>query len=115
MALSYLCSNIYDEDDNNGYNYNKINIYDNDEMNVYNNNTQMQIDYDDNYSVKELKRIMEYYGLSKRRKNKATIIEELIMFETDIVNHKIVNRRRRLWHYIEEIKIDNYLSKFVNF
>ena len=115
LALSYLCSNIYDEDDNNGYNYNKINIYDNDEMNVYNNNTQMQIDYDDNYSVKELKRIMEYYGLSKRRKNKATIIEELIMFETDIINHKIVNRRRRLWHYIEEIKIDNYLSKFVNF
>ena len=62
-----------------------------------------------------MKRIMEYYGLSKRKKNKATIIEELIMFETNIQNQIIVSRRRRLWHYMEEIKIDNYLSKFVNF
>lgn len=114
LANSYVYSEIYSGDyDSDEFNYDKINVKDTETDS--NNILQMQLEYDENYTMMELKRIMEYYGLSKRRKNKATIIEELIMFETNIQNQIIVSRRRRLWHYMEEIKIDNYLSKFVNF
>ena len=114
LASSYVYSEIYSGDyDSDEFNYDKINVKDTETDS--NNILQMQLEYDENYTMMELKRIMEYYGLSKRRKNKATIIEELIMFETNIQNQIIVSRRRRLWHYMEEIKIDNYLSKFVNF
>tara|TARA_Y100000389_G_C17450352_1_gene514356 strand:+ start:1232 stop:1771 length:540 start_codon:yes stop_codon:yes gene_type:complete len=114
LANSYIYSEIYSGDyDSDDFNYDKINVKDTETDS--NNILQMQLEYDENYTMMELKRIMEYYGLLKRRKNKATIIEELIMFETNIQNQIIVSRRRRLWHYMEEIKIDNYLSKFVNF
>lgn len=114
LANSYVYSEIYSGDyDSDEFNYDKINVKDTETDS--NNILQMQLEYDENYTMMELKRIMEYYGLLKRRKNKATIIEELIMFETNIQNQIIVSRRRRLWHYMEEIKIDNYLSKFVNF
>ena len=114
LANSYVYSEIYSGDyDSDEFNYDKINVKDTETDS--NNILQMQLEYDENYTMVELKRIMEYYGLLKRRKNKATIIEELIMFETNIQNQIIVSRRRRLWHYMEEIKIDNYLSKFVNF
>ena len=31
----------------------------------------------------------------------------------DVINKEIVEKRKRLWSYIEEIKIDKYLSKYL--
>ena len=73
----------------------------------------LNIDYNENYTKKELERIMDYYGLSKRKKRKDEIIEELIIYENTEENEEIVNRRKMLWFYMEEIKNDNYLSKFL--
>ena len=68
-----------------------------------------------NYTVQGLGRIMEYYGLSKRRLKKDEIVQELVMFEDDASNEEIVYRRRRLWENIEELKDDSYLARYVTF
>ena len=61
----------------------------------------------------QLERIIEYYKLSKRKKKKMQIVKDIILFEKNILNCEIVERRKILWYYIEEIKSDNYLSKFL--
>ena len=73
----------------------------------------LELDYNENYKKKELERIMDYYGLSKRKKRKDEIIQDLIIFENAEENQEIVNRRKTLWYYMEEINNDNYLSKFL--
>ena len=73
----------------------------------------LQVDYNENYKKKELEIIMDYYGLSKRKKRKDELIQDIIIFENSEQNQEIVNRRKTLWYYMEEIKNDNYLSKFL--
>ena len=73
----------------------------------------MELDYNENYKKTELDRIMDYYGLSKRKKRKDHIIQDIIVFENTENNQEIVNKRKKLWFYMEEIKNDNYLSKFL--
>lgn len=73
----------------------------------------MELDYNENYKKPELERIMDYYGLSKRKKRKDDIIQDIIIFENTENNQEIVNKRKTLWFYMEEIKNDNYLSKFL--
>tara|TARA_Y100000389_G_C17451148_1_gene514902 strand:- start:2291 stop:2719 length:429 start_codon:yes stop_codon:yes gene_type:complete len=69
--------------------------------------------YDSEYTKKEIIRIVEYYKLSKRKKKKNELIDDIVNFELDVSNQEIVERRKRLWGYIEEIKIDEYLSKYL--
>ena len=44
---------------------------------------------------------------------KCELIEEIVLFENSPDNHEIVSRRVLLWEYLEEIKKDKYLSKFL--
>lgn len=92
--------------DNNYYEYGMDDMY----LDQY---VTLQIDYTENYKKKELERIMDYYGLSKRKKRKDEIIQDIIIFESAHENQEFVNRRKMLWFYMEEIKNDNYLSKFL--
>lgn len=73
--------------------------------------------YHENYTVKELILICEYYGFAKDVKankfNKEQIIDYLVSFETDIVNADIVFRRQNMWFYINELKNDKFMKKFV--
>ena len=75
----------------------------------------MEIDYNCNYLKKEIIHIAEYYNISKRKKKKIELIQEIISFENDPENYKITMQRKKLWKYMEEIKSDNYLSKFLIF
>ena len=72
-----------------------------------------EINYNENFTLKQLHRIAEYYSISKRKKKKTELIEEIVIFENMPENCEIVNRRATLWSYIEEIKQDKYLSKFL--
>ena len=92
--------------DNNYYEYGMDDMY----LDQY---LTLQIDYDEKYKKKELERIMDYYGLSKRKKRKDELIQDIIIFENAEENQEFVNRRKMLWYYMEEIKNDNYLSKFL--
>ena len=72
-----------------------------------------ELNYNENFTLKQLYRIAEYYSISKRKKKKTELIEEIVIFENMPENCEIVNRRATLWSYIEEIKQDKYLSKFI--
>jgi hypothetical protein len=73
--------------------------------------------YDLNYNVKQLSLICEYYGLLKDVRNsklkKMDIIEQIILFEKDKSNFDVVMKRKQLWYYIEELKNDKIMKKFV--
>jgi hypothetical protein len=75
------------------------------------------INYNENYTVKELLLICDYYGFSKELKtnkfNKEQIIDYLVSFETNENNSEIVFKRQNMWFYINELKNDKFMKKFV--
>ena len=75
------------------------------------------INYHDNFTVKELLLICEYYGFAKEMKtnkfNKSQIIHYIVEFENDTNNSEIVFKRQNMWFYINELKADKFMKKFV--
>jgi hypothetical protein len=75
------------------------------------------INYNDNYTIKELFIICEYYGFAKVLKsnkcNKEEIIQFLVEFERNPNNSVIVFRRQNMWFYINELKNDKIMKKYV--
>lgn len=65
------------------------------------------------FTKKELERICDYYEISKRKKRKADLIQDIIIFEQDQLNNEIVEKRTELWYCIEQIKNDKYLKKYL--
>ncbi len=72
-----------------------------------------ETDYNSNYTKKQLEFICDYYGISKRKKKKQDLVEEIVVFEKEPSNYDIVQRRKTMWFYIEEISNDSFLSKFL--
>ena len=73
------------------------------------------IDYFENYTVKMLQHIANYYKLPKTKLKKEELIQLIIQFENQDENSEVVYNRKRMWHYITELKNDSYFSKFVLF
>ena len=75
------------------------------------------INYQENFTVKELLIICDYYGLSKELKqskcNKEQIIEILVSFESDPNNSDIIFKRQNMWFYMNELKNDKFMKKFL--
>ena len=73
--------------------------------------------YNITYTIKELLLICEYYGISKELKqnkcNKEEIINVLIHFENNLENIEIVLRRQQMWNYINTLKMDKFMKKYV--
>lgn len=83
---------------------------------VYNDDyIALEIEYDTNYTKKDLEKIIDYYELDKRNKKKGELIEIIVNFETNISNIEVVHTRKKLWSYIKEIRDDKYLSKYLIF
>jgi hypothetical protein len=87
--------------------HNRINILDH---NDYGN------DYE-SYTLKELYLICEYYEIltfvKKNKYTKKEIIKQILLFENNIDNIEIVERRQTLWFYLSELKNDNILKKYI--
>ena len=75
------------------------------------------INYNLNYTVKQLLLICEYYGISKELKankcNKEEIINYLVMFESNPKYEEIVNKRETMWFYISELKNDRFMKRYI--
>lgn len=116
IAISFYVQEIEQENENN---------FDIDELMAEIENTDLNneltipqmINYNENYTVKELLLICEYYGFAKDLKNnkcnKEQIIDFLVTFESDINNSDIVFKRQNMWFYINELKNDKFMKKFV--
>lgn len=104
-----------------------------DELNswLYDNNDETNMDYflkksnfgndelfyEEEYTVKDLLKICNYYGLDKdirtSKCKKQDIIATLVYFESLPENAKIVQKRNRMWAYITELLNDTKMKKFV--
>ena len=75
------------------------------------------IHYHENFTIKELLVICDYYGIAKELKankcKKDTIVQILTNFETNYENYEIVSKRKSLWFYINELKNDKFMKKFL--
>ena len=71
------------------------------------------LDYKDNYTKKQLEFIAGYYDIKTRKKRKEELAEEIVIFEKAEENMDLVQRRKMMWFYIDEISNDSYLSKYL--
>lgn len=82
--------------------------------NAYGNDEQY---YNEEYTVKELLKICNYYGIEKNVKSskckKQDIIETLVYFESLNENAALVEKRNRMWAYISELVNDQKMKKYV--
>ena len=72
--------------------------------------------YEVNFNVKQLMLICEYYEMKDIRANKLKkqdIIEQIILFETNPENIELTTKRKELWYYIDELKNDKMMKRFV--
>jgi DNA polymerase III delta prime subunit len=94
----YLKSWLYDNDDNYGYI--------NDES-----------FYEKEYTIKDLLKICNYYGIDKNVKmskcKKQDIISTIVYFESLPENFHIVQKRNTLWKYVNELLNDPKMKKFI--
>jgi len=93
-----------------------INYFGDESENVDDIFTQIKL-YDLNYNIKQLLLICEYYNLLKdiraNKSKKQNIIEQIIFFENNPKNIEIVNKRKELWYYMDELKNDKIMKRFV--
>ena len=84
------------------------------DMNLYSDLYFAEVlDYKDNYTKKQLEFIAWYYEIKTRKKRKEELAEEIVIFEKAEENYDLVQRRKMMWFYIDEISNDSYLSKYL--
>jgi len=80
------------------------------------------IHYDINYTLKQLLLICQYYGIEYysttkdiriNKCNKSDVLNTLVIYENNIENLEKVNKRKKLWNYINELKNDKFMKKYV--
>lgn len=81
--------------------------------------------YEMNYTIKQLFLICDYYGLTKQAKSseicgtkartmkKNEIISLIMMFENDMENIEIVMKRKEMWYYMDLLKADKMMKKYL--
>ncbi len=118
IAISFYVEEL-EKDANNDFNIEELmaEIENTELESNYDLTVPQMINYNENYTVKELLLICEYYGFAKDLKtnkfNKEQIIEYLVSFESDISNTDIVFKRQNMWFYIGELKNDKFMKKFI--
>tara|TARA_Y100001970_G_C14247261_1_gene869176 strand:+ start:4361 stop:4756 length:396 start_codon:yes stop_codon:yes gene_type:complete len=94
-----------------------LDIKKSDNTNIFNVNidekTALEIDYNLNYNMKQLKQIAGYYKINIKKLNKDKLIQTILDFEYDYNNIEITEKRKELWYYLEELKNDKYTKQFI--
>ena len=73
--------------------------------------------YDEEYTIKDLMKICQYYGIAKNIKaskcKKSDIISTIIYFENSAENIEIVNNRHKMWAYMTELINDPKMKQYL--
>ena len=80
---------------------------------IQDNTIANEINYSMNYTLPMLQHICSFYELPYKRIKKRDLISSLVVFESLLENIEIVEERKRLWYYMEELKQNKYLSKYI--
>jgi hypothetical protein len=77
------------------------------------NYLKLQLHYNDNFTVKDLHKICDYYDINKRKLLKDQLVDEIVLYELDTNNLLMVQTRKRMWFYMDELKSDKFFKKYV--
>jgi len=73
--------------------------------------------YDMNFTIQQLLLICDYYNIVKsnklKKENKINIIHKLIEFENEANNYELVLQRKKFWFYMNELKNDKVMKKYI--
>lgn len=73
--------------------------------------------YDQEYTVKDLMKICQYYDISKNIKaskcKKQDIISTIVYFESCIENYDIVQQRHKMWSHITDLMADSKMRCYL--
>jgi hypothetical protein len=123
MMEEFTCLSENDEIQNTGDGFDSW-LYNDDNSNMeyflhkanYGND---ELFYEQEYTVKDLLKICNYYGLDKdirtSKCKKQDIIATIVYFESLPENFEIVQKRNRMWAYITELLNDPKMKKFIIF
>ena len=75
----------------------------------------LETDYTLNYTLPALQQIAGFYSIPYSRIKKQDLITLIVNFEIDNDNLEMVEERKRLWYYMQELKQNKYLSKYIIF
>ena len=75
--------------------------------------------YNEEYKIKDLLKICQYYGIAKNVKaakcKKQDIISTIIYFENTPENYEIVEKRHKMWAYMTELLEDPKMRSYLLF
>ena len=74
-----------------------------------------ELDYQENFTVKMLGHILDYYKINKRKMKKIDMIDAIILFENNEENAQLVEQRKLLWFYVNELREDTFFQKYILF
>jgi hypothetical protein len=73
--------------------------------------------YNEEYKIKDLLKICQYYGIAKNVKaskcKKQDIISTIIYFESLQENYEIVEKRHKMWAYMTELLEDPKMRSYL--
>ena len=72
-----------------------------------------RLDYKTNYNMKQLQMFLDYYEIPKRNLKKDDVVNAIVSYENEPSNLANVERRKRLWKNITELKEDKFFSKYI--
>lgn len=114
-TTSINLSNDNDFKDGNEITVNSL-MMDFDELSLIDDhNAELMNFYNDNYNVKDLLKVCEYYGIIKEAQKckKLGLIYNILLFENNDMNYEVVLKRKQLWHYMNELKQDKFMRRHI--
>lgn len=75
----------------------------------------LETEYNLNYTLPLLQQISGFYNIPYNRIKKQDLITLIVNFEINNDNLEFVEERKRLWYYMQELKQNKYLSKYIIF
>jgi hypothetical protein len=73
--------------------------------------------YYEMYTIKELMKICQYYGIAKDIKSakckKQDIVSTIVFFEGQPENYNIVNKRNSMWAFMKELQEDPKMRAYI--
>jgi hypothetical protein len=71
--------------------------------------------YEINFTVRQLQNVCDYYNISCKKMKKAELIAAIVDFENNPDNCLIVMKRQKMWYYVETLRQDPFMKKFIVF
>ena len=115
QLLNEMNANINATTNSNATNANNDSLLYYIEKNVFSG--EDEIYYNEKYTIKDLMKICNYYGIDKNIKSskckKQDIVSTIVFFEGQSENTEIVNRRHNMWAYITELTADPKMRMYL--